>query len=121
MSGWTSGLDREWLRPRKGVIGMDQVGALLGGFALLGLTVEGIIRKVEKPARTFPWCKTCGKNMRAVILPRLMPGELSSHLGKHSLPTEAATLYVCPKGHYRLWFVPKLGNTEKAFFLREAL
>ena len=100
---------------------MDQVGALLGGFALLGLTVEGILRKVEKPIRRFPWCTTCGKNLETAALPRLMPGELSSHLGRHSLPTEAATLYVCPNRHYRLWFVPKLGNTEKAFFQREAL
>jgi len=121
LSDWTSGISRKWLRPRKEVIGMDQVGALLGGCALLGLTVEGIIRKVEKPPRTFPWCLTCGRNMKTVALPRLMPGELSSHLGRHSLPTEAAMLYVCPKEHYRLWFVPKLGNTEKAFLLREAL
>jgi hypothetical protein len=100
---------------------MDQVGALLGGFALLGLTVEGIIRKIEKSSRKFPWCWTCGRHMQASERPMLMPGEVSNHLGKHGLPTGAASLFICPKGHYRLWYVPGFGETEKPFFLREGL
>jgi hypothetical protein len=121
MPYWTSGFVREWLRPRKGVIGMDYVGALLGGFALLGLTVDGILRKFAKSARKFPWCRTCGLNMNAAGLPMVMPGEVVNHLTKHGLPTAAASRFICPKGHYQLWFVPRFGNTENAFFLREEL
>ena len=29
--------------------------------------------------------------------------------------------FICPKGHYQLWFVPWFGNTEKAFFFQEEL
>ena len=100
---------------------MDYVGSLLGGFMLLGIVVEGLVRKVEKPARKFPWCKTCGTNMITAEPSRFMPGEVSRHLDQHSLPTEAASRFKCPKGHYQLWFIPKFGNTERAFFLREEL
>ena len=100
---------------------MDYVGVLLGSFALLGITVDGILRKVAKPARKFPWCMTCGKNMNAVGLPKFMPGEVTRHLDEHGLPTVVASRFICPKGCYQLWFVPKLGNTEQPFFLREGL
>jgi len=100
---------------------MDHVGALLGGFALLGIVTDGLLRTVEKKARKFPWCKTCGKNMIAAGLPKFMPGEVVNHLDKYGLPTIVASRFICPKGHYQLWFVPRFGNTEKAFFLREEL
>ena len=100
---------------------MDYVGALLGGFALLGLTVEGLLRKVEKSSRKFPTCMTCGTHMLTVGLPKFMPGEVVNHLDKYGLPTATASRYICPKGHYQLWFVPRFGNTEKPFFLREEL
>ena len=100
---------------------MDQIGAMLGSFALLGITVDGLLRKVAKPARKFPWCRTCGKNMIAVGLTKFMPGEVVNHLEQHGLPTGVASRFLCPNGHYQLWFVPKLGNTEQPFFLREEL
>ena len=100
---------------------MDYVGSLLGGFALLGIIVEGLLRKVEKPPRKFPWCKTCGMNMTTAGPSKFMPGEVSRHLDQHNLPTEAASRFMCPNGHYQLWFIPKFGNTGKAFFLREEL
>ncbi len=100
---------------------MDHVGVLLGGFALLGITMEGLLRKIEKPARKFPYCRTCGMNMITAGPSKFMPGEVSRHLDQHNLPTDAACRYMCPKGHYQLWFIPKFGNTEKAFFLREEL
>jgi ribosomal protein L34E len=100
---------------------MDHVGAILGGFALLGITVDGLLRKFEKKAQKFPYCRTCGNNMLTAGLPKFMPGEVLKHLDEHNLPTGAAARFICPKGHYQLWFIPKLGNTEKAFFLREEL
>jgi hypothetical protein len=100
---------------------MDHVGVLLGSFVLLGLTVDGVLRKVTKPARKFPWCKTCGKNMDAAGLPKLVPGELGRYLDMYGLPTDVASRYICPNRHYQLWFVPKLGNTEQPFLLREGL
>ena len=100
---------------------MDYVGALLGGFVLLGVTVDGVLRKFAKPARKFPWCWTCGNHMTAVGLPKFMPGEVVNHLDKYGLPTVVASRFICPKGHYQLWFVPRFGNTEKAFFLQEEL
>jgi len=121
MPYWTSGFVREWPRPRKGVIGMDYVGALLGGMALFGIITDGLLRKVAKPHRKFPWCWTCGLEMTAVSLPKFMPGEVVNHLGKYGLPTGIASRFICPKGHYQLWFIPKLGNTERPFFFREEL
>ena len=100
---------------------MDHVGALLGGFALLGLTVDGILRKFAKPPKKFPSCWTCGSHMTAVGLPKFMPGEVVNHLDKHGLPTVTASRFICPKGHYQLWFVPRFGNTETPFFFREEL
>jgi hypothetical protein len=100
---------------------MDYVGALLGGLALLGITIEGLLRTVEKSARKFPWCSTCGMNMNTVGLSKFMPGDVSRYLDRYDLPTVAASKFICPKGHYQLWFIPKFGNTEKAFFLREEL
>jgi hypothetical protein len=100
---------------------MDYVGALLGSFALLGLTVDTVLRKVAKPARKFPWCRTCDTNMIAAGLPKFMPGEVVRYLDKYGLPTIVASRFICPKGHYQLWFVPKLGNTEQPFFMKEGL
>ena len=100
---------------------MDYVGALLGGFVLLGITVDGLIRKVAKPTKKFPSCWTCGSHMVAVGLSKFMPGDVVRHLDKYSLPTAIASRFICPKGHCQLWFVPKLGNTEQPFFLREGL
>ena len=100
---------------------MDSVGAFLGGLAILGITVGGLVRRVEKRSRKFPWCRTCGRNMPAVGLPKFMPGEVVNHLDRHGLPTVTASRFICPKGHYQLWFVPKFGNTEKAFFMKEEL
>ena len=100
---------------------MDHVGVLLGGFALLGIVTDGLLRNVEKKARKFPYCRTCGRNMDAAGPSKFMPGEVSRYLDQHSLPTVAASRFVCPKRHYQLWFIPKFGNAEKAFFLKEEL
>jgi hypothetical protein len=100
---------------------MDYVGVLLGGFVLLGLFTDGLLRRLEKPAQKFPSCRTCGNHMITVGLPKFMPGEVLNHLDKYGLPTVAASRFICPKGHYQLWFVPRFGNTEQAFFLKEEL
>ena len=106
---------------RKEVIGMDNVGALLGGFALLGIVVDGLLRKVEKSARTFPWCRDCGKNMVKSALPQDLPTEVLRYLDQYQLPAVVTSRFVCPKRHYQLWFIPRMGNTEKAFFLKGEL
>jgi hypothetical protein len=100
---------------------MAEVGVLLGSFALLGIVVDGLLRKVAKPVRKGLYCRTCGLTMNTAGTPKFMPGEVSNYLDKYGLPTLAASRFVCPKGHYQLWFIPKFGNTEKAFFLREEL
>ena len=103
------------------MISIDHVGVMLGSFAVLGIVVDGLLRKFEKKARKFPYCRTCGNNMLTAGLPKFMPGEVLNHLDKYGLPTVAASRFICPKGHYQLWFVPRFGNTEKAFFLKEEL
>lgn len=108
-------------RPRKGVIGMEYVGSMLGGVAIAGIISDKLLSKFKKPARKFPCCKTCGNNMITVGLPKFMPGVVLSYLDKYGMPACAASRFICPKGHYQLWFVPKFGNTEKAFFLREEM
>jgi hypothetical protein len=100
---------------------MDHVGVLLGGFALLGIVTDGLLRHVEKKARKFPYCRNCGRNMDAAGPSKFMPGEVSRYLDQYNLPAIAASRFTCPKGHYQLWFIPKFGNTEKAFFLKEEL
>jgi hypothetical protein len=100
---------------------MDVVGSLLGGLALLGIVTDTLLRKVAKPARKFPSCRTCGTSMYTAKPSRFMPGEVSRYLDQHGLPTLAASRFMCPNGHYQLWFIPKFGNTEKAFFLKEEL
>jgi hypothetical protein len=100
---------------------MDYVGVLLGSMALFGFTVDGLLRKVEKKARKFPYCRTCGNNMVKVGIPKFMPGEVSRYLDQYNLPAVAASRFTCPQGHYQLWFIPKFGNTERAFFLKEEL
>lgn len=100
---------------------MDFVGFFLGGLALLGMLTERIVGKAQKPARKFPWCRTCGSQMITVGLPKFMPGEVVNHLGKYGLPTFVASRFICPKGHYQLWFVPGFGNTERTLFFKEEL
>ena len=100
---------------------MDYVGSLLGGLMLLGFGMERLLSKVMKSARKFPCCKTCGMHMYTAGPSMFMPGEVSRYLEQHNLPTLAASRFMCPKGHYQLWFIPKFGNTEKAFFLKEEL
>lgn len=100
---------------------MDYVGYLLGGLTVLGITVDGLLKKVERSARKFPWCKTCGKNMVAVPLPKVLPDEVLKYLDKYRLPAAVTSRFICPKGDYQLWFIPRFGNTEQAFFLKEQL
>ena len=100
---------------------MDYVGALLASFVVFGFVVDGLLRKGQKKSRKFPYCRTCGKDMFTAGIPKFVPGEVSNFLDKYGLPTVAASRFICPEGHYQLWFIPKFGNTEKAFFLREEL
>ena len=100
---------------------MDYVGSLLGGLLLLGVVTDGLLRKVGKKARKFPCCRTCDREMYRAGPAKFMPGEVSRYLEQHNLPTQAACRFICPNGHYQLWFIPKFGNTEKAFFLKEEL
>ena len=100
---------------------MDNVGYLLGGLVVLGFTVDGILRKVNRSFRKFPVCRTCGMNMVRASLPKVLPDEVLKYLDKYKLPAVVASRFVCPKGDYQLWYIPKFGNTEKAFFLKEEL
>lgn len=100
---------------------MDHAGVFLGALAILGLTVDGLLRKFENPSRKFPWCHTCGKNMVNVASPKGLPEEVLLYLDKHKLTTAVVSRFICPKGDYQLWFIPRFGSTEKAFFLKEEL
>jgi hypothetical protein len=100
---------------------MDYVGSFLGGLAIVGIVSDRLLSKYQKAARKFPWCHTCGTNMTTVGLPKFMPGEVLNYLDKYGLPVDVVIRFICPKGHYQLWFVPRLGNTEKPFFLKEEL
>lgn len=98
---------------------MDQLGYLLGGLAVLGISVNELLRKVERSSRKFPSCITCGKNMEHTPVPNVLPDAVIRYLDEHQLTTPVVSRYVCPKGHYRLWYVPRFGRIEKAFFLKE--
>jgi hypothetical protein len=98
---------------------MDLVSYFLGGLVLLGMTANGLLKRIEKSTHKFPSCRTCGKPMARVPLPRVLPAEVLSHLDRYQLPAAAASRFICPKGDYQLWYIPQFGNQEKAFFLRE--
>ena len=100
---------------------MDYVGALLGSFVVFGFVVDGLLRRTAKKSRRFLTCRTCDQELHAAGVSKFMPSEVSNYLDKHGLPTPAASRFVCPKGHYQLWFIPKFGNTERAFFFKEEL
>jgi hypothetical protein len=100
---------------------MNDVGVLLGSFVLLGLIVDWAIRRVAKAARRFPWCKDCGRNMKSEPLPKALPYEILRYLDRYQIPAALISRFLCPNRHYQLWFIPKLGNTERAFFLKEEL
>ena len=100
---------------------MDQVGALLGAMTLTGFSIYGLLWKAGKPSRKFPLCWSYKVPMIQTGLPMFIPGSVMKYLQIHDLPTKAVSRYICPKGHCQLWYVPRFGNTEKAFFLREEL
>ena len=100
---------------------MVDLGYLLGGLLVLGITVHGLLRKVEKPSAWAPRCRTGGERMVSAPLLKVLPDEVRWHLDKYRLPHDIVMRFKCPRGHYQLWYVPKLGNTEKAFFHKEEL
>ena len=110
------------VKPRKEVIDMfDQVGYFLGGLAVFAIGVNEVLRKVGKSFRKFLCCMTCGKELKQTPVPNVMPDAVIRYLDQHQLTTPVVSRYECPKGHYRLWYIPRFGQIEKAFFLREAM
>ena len=100
---------------------MDQMGYLLGGLAVLGITVNEVLRKVEKTSRKFPSCWKCGKHMVQTPVPNVLPDAVIRYLEEYQLTTTVVSRYVCLRGCYRLWYVPPFGQIEKAFFLKEEM
>ena len=100
---------------------MDFAGAFLGGLIVLGVTANELLKKAQKPSQKFPSCRTCDRPMVHVGLPNVLPLEVLRYLDAYRLPAAVVSRFICPKGDYQLWFIPKFGNTEKAFFLREAM
>jgi hypothetical protein len=100
---------------------MDDVGLFLGGLIVLGIVFDSLLRKVNKSTQKFPWCRTCGKNMVSVALPKVLPKEVIKYLDQYELTPIVVSRFICPRGDYQLWFIPRFGNTERAFFLKEEL
>ena len=98
---------------------MADVGFLLGGLMVLGFTVQGLLRKVGKPYRKFLECRKCGLALSQVSVPNVMPDAVIRYLDKHELTTPVVSRYECPRRCYRLWYIPRFGQIEKAFFLKE--
>jgi hypothetical protein len=94
---------------------------LLCVLVVLAATSDRILRKFETSSRKFPWCRTCGRHMASDQLPRTLPDEVRKHLDKYGLPQVIVSKFICPKGHYRLWYVPKVSSTENPFFYKEEL
>jgi hypothetical protein len=78
-----------------------------------------IVNALPQGRKTSPfWCRKCkGAMDRGSHVGRALPQEVYAFLHRHNLPTYVVTRYVCPKGHTQLWFVPKLGNTDKSMFV----
>jgi len=99
----------------------DLMSYLLGGLLLLGFTVQGLLRKPRTASEWAPRCRTGGEYMVRATLPKVLPDEVRWYLDRYKLSHEIVMRFKCPKGHYQLWYIPKLGNTERSFFLREEL
>lgn len=100
---------------------MDAVGYMLGGLMVFGFTVHGLLKRVDKSSRKFPSCRSCPRELKKVSLPNHLPDGVLRYLDEYRLPPALVSRFICPNGCYQLWFIPKLGNTERAFFLREQL
>lgn len=102
---------------------MDNISYLLAGLVILGFTVNGLLSRFDKSNRKFPWCHTpgCGRTMVNAPLPKILPDEVRWYLMKHDLPQTVVSRVKCPRGHYQLWYIPRFGNADRPFFLREEL
>ena len=100
---------------------MDQMGYLLGGLAVLGITVNEVLRKVEKTSRKFLSCWKCKRKLEQKPVPNVLPDAVIRYLDKHELTTPVVSRYECPRRCYRLWYIPRFGQIEKAFFLKEEM
>lgn len=100
---------------------MADVGYLLGGLMVLGFTVNGLLWKVGRPYRKFPSCWKCPSKLEQKPIPNVLPDAVIRYLDKHELTTRVVSMYECPRRCYRLWYIPRFGHIEKAFFLREEM
>ena len=100
---------------------MADVGYLLGGLMVLGFTVNGLLWKVSKPSQKFLSCWKCRRKLEQKPVPNVLPDAVITYLDKHQLTTSVVSRYECPKGCYRLWYIPRFGQIEKAFFLKEEM
>ena len=102
---------------------MDSISYLLAGLVLFGFTVNGLLSRLNKVARKFPTCREpgCGLTMVKVPLPTVLPDEVRWYLLRHDLPKTVVSRFKCPRGHYQLWYIPKFGDADRPFFLREEL
>jgi hypothetical protein len=100
---------------------MADVGYLLSGLMVLGFTVQGLLRKVAKPYKKFLVCRKCGRELQQTSVPNVLPDAVIRYLDKHELTTPVVSRYECPRRCYRLWYIPRFGSIDKAFFLMEEM
>jgi hypothetical protein len=102
---------------------MADVGYLLSGLLVLGFAVQRLLGKVERPYRKlWIWkCRRCDLPLTQKPVPNVMPDAVIRYLDKHELTTPVVSVYDCPRRCYRLWYIPRFGQIEKAFFLREEM
>ena len=99
---------------------MDVATLFPSGLIVFGFAVHLLMKRFEKSARRFPWCKNCGKNMVKMQLADNLPAEIQTFLDKHKLPSIVVSKYVCPGCYRRLWFIPRFGEAEKGLFVTES-
>ena len=71
--------------------------------------------------RGFFWCRKCLPKRdtmeKAPLKEAPLPYEVILYLSKHRLPAHVVSRYVCRRGHTQIWFIPKLGKTDKSMFV----
>lgn len=79
----------------------------------------GVVNALPKGRKTSSfWCRSCKRPMDRASHPgRTFPPEVNEFLRRHNLPIYVVSRYVCRRGHTQIWFVPKLGNTDKSMFV----
>lgn len=101
---------------------MDSATIFVVGLAVLTASAPYLLNKAQGKSRGGDkggfYCRVCQKTMvKESLFVEAMPREVRAFLIGYELPPEVVSRFVCPTRHTQIWFVPKLGNTDRSLFV----